>query len=446
MWSITCGSKQHPFPGPLLEDIRQILHPGHRSLRTQQGTQTGSTLRSLPQAFPPGVWPLKSELAGEDPVEAPLDDPKGHHNYPSAADFSKEIRATFEEEVPLGMTVGPLSRQKAAELCECDPTELCPGPLAGIDEGDKVRTIYDGSVGGANAKVQQNTIVSMPSIGFMPPNIPRPEHVPGLVQEPLALNGQGTRTTQPQPGTVPPKDSQWILLKADVTKAHRRIKVLPQDWRFQVAQLEDEWWVNKVGAYGMASAQLYWGSMAALLLRILYYLFPQIDWGFVFVDDFCWLLRLPTGPQFTAALLGTLVALGTPLSWKKTHLAEINTWLGFVIHPAIPRVRMAAPKHIKVMELLEELANGAPMSAKAIEKAMGRIQWATACCPLTKSMLQPLWAWKMAVRTMGHPPKVVRMLASLLKELFTHPFEQYSPFLPKSPWWGCSDASASRTW
>ena len=132
------------------------------------------------------------------------------------------------------------------------------------------------------------------------------------------------------------------------------------------------------------------GRMAALLLRILYYLFPQIDWGFVFVDDFCWLLRLPTGPQFTAALLGTLVALGTPLSWKKTHLAEINTWLGFVIHPTIPRVQMAAPKRIKVMELLEELANGSPMSAKAIEKAMGRIQWATACCPLTKSMLQPL--------------------------------------------------------
>ena len=66
-------------------------------------------------------------------------------------------------------------------------------------------------------------------------------------------------------------------------------------------------------------------------------------------------------------------------------------------------------------------------------------------CPLTKSLLQPLWAWKMAVRTMGHPPKVVRMLAALLKELFTHPFEQYSPFLPKSPWWGCSDASASKT-
>ena len=27
----------------------------------------------------------------------------------------------------------------------------------------------------------------------------------------------------------------------------------------------EEWWVNKVGTYGMASAQSYWGRLAALL-------------------------------------------------------------------------------------------------------------------------------------------------------------------------------------
>ena len=79
--------------------------------------------------------------------------------------------------------------------------------------------------------------------------------------------------------------------KADVTKAHRRVKIHSRDWRFQVAQIGDEWWVNKVGTYGMASAQLYWGRMAALLLRIVYAVFPAIDWGFVFVDDFAWLLQ-----------------------------------------------------------------------------------------------------------------------------------------------------------
>ena len=126
----------------------------------------------------------------------------------------------------------------------------------------QVRTIYDGSVGGANAKIQQNTRA-------------RPRPTPGA-----SGPEQAGDPDDPAPAwDWPSKDSQWILLKADVTKAHRRIKVLPRDWRFQVAQLEDEWWVNKVGTYGMASAQLYWGRMAALLLRILYYLFPQIDWA-----------------------------------------------------------------------------------------------------------------------------------------------------------------------
>ena len=143
------------------------------------------------------------------------------------------------------------------------------------------------------------------------------------------------------------------------------------------------------------------------------------------------------------ALLATLLALGTPLSWKKTHLAEVNTWLGFVVHPNILQVLMAANKHILVMEVLQIMVEGQAMHLKDIEKALGRIQWATAACPLAKSMLQPLWAWKMATTTVGKPPKVVRMLAFMLRFLFNTPFVQYSPYLPKSSWWGCSDASAS---
>ena len=31
----------------------------------------------------------------------------------------------------------------------------------------------------------------------------------------------------------------------------------PRDWKYQIAHIGDEWWVNMVGTYGMASAQLY---------------------------------------------------------------------------------------------------------------------------------------------------------------------------------------------
>jgi hypothetical protein len=75
-------------------------------------------------------------------------------------------------------------------------------------------------------------------------------------------------------------------LKADVSKAHRRVKILRSGWRFQVAVNKGRYWINKVGTYGMASAQLYWGRVAALLIRLLYSAFPLVPWHFVYVDDF----------------------------------------------------------------------------------------------------------------------------------------------------------------
>ena len=56
-------------------------------------------------------------------------------------------------------------------------------------------------------------------------------------------------------------------------------------------------------------------------------------------------------------MVDVLLAMGTPLSWKKIVLLEINTWLGFVINPAGPFEQMAREKHV-VLALLKELAEG----------------------------------------------------------------------------------------
>ena len=260
----------------------------------------------------------------------------------------------------MGMVEGRFSKEAAASRCGCASADLCPGPLAGIDKGDKIRTIYDGSVGGANDTIRNQTVErTTPTVldGVQALHCSRG----GTPLSGCLWPRGGDRQTStwwgwlwPEPGT------RWVLLKANVTKAHRRVKVLRKDWRFQVASLGEEWWVNKVGTYGMASAQsYYWGRLAALLLRVLYALFPQVDWNFVFVDDFLWLLRSEGAVNVAVALLATLLALGTPLSWKKTHLAEVNTWLGFVVHPNIVQVLMAANKHILVVEVLQIMVEGA---------------------------------------------------------------------------------------
>ena len=115
-------------------------------------TERGGPLGSLGPYLDlfPGVWPTKEELKGEAWLGEDPPPPVAHDNYSTAELFAKEIESTFYEERALDMVDGPFTRSEAAERCRCKPEELCPGPLAGIDESDKIRTIYDGSKGGAN--------------------------------------------------------------------------------------------------------------------------------------------------------------------------------------------------------------------------------------------------------------------------------------------------------
>ena len=115
------------------------------------------------------------------------------------------------------------------------------------------------------------------------------------------------------------------MLKFDVRKAHRRILLQKKDWRFITARIKGNVWVNKVGTYGVASAQFHWGRMAALILRIQNNTFPQILWGFVFVNDFGILLSQSQAMLHTAAIIALLEARGPPFSWKRPALGTSAT-------------------------------------------------------------------------------------------------------------------------
>ena len=180
--SLASGATTHPFQEADLEELRAILGPRHlhercpgqpflldlvshlASLSGDPDWEFPLTLKegvplkvSDPTLTSPGVWPTKEELKGEAWLGEDPPPPVAHDNYPTAELFAEEIESTFYEERALDMVDGPFTRSEAAERCRCKPEELCPGPLAGIDESDKIRTIYDGSKGGANAHIQAHT-------------------------------------------------------------------------------------------------------------------------------------------------------------------------------------------------------------------------------------------------------------------------------------------------
>ena len=104
-----------------------------------------------------GIWPYKDEyLDGDTPK--PPDIPHTEENYPTEAQFRSEIRQTFMDDVAEDMAEGPYTLAQAAARCLCKPDELVCAPLAGKDEGEKVRSITDGTACGLNPHIQAHIV------------------------------------------------------------------------------------------------------------------------------------------------------------------------------------------------------------------------------------------------------------------------------------------------
>ncbi|CAE7724424.1 MKK3 [Symbiodinium sp. CCMP2592] len=309
------------------------------------------------------------ELA-EDPElgNAPRDleppAPTTADNYPSAEVFEDTIEKTFLEEKLLDMVAGPLSEQEAADLCDCSVAELCVGAMAGIQELDKIRTIFDASVIGVNDNIRANT---------------------------------DKKTTAP---TLYDLLFAWLhlaskdltLFKSDVSKAHRRIKVLKKHWRYMVAKIKKKFWVNKVGTYGV------------------------FLWLLVFVDD------------FMAIMKESLGELG------------VNRWLGYMVNISEGSVSLPEEKLAILRPALLKLESGELHTKKEVTSLLGKLQWVAKAYPQVSSHLQPLYAWEQKLERKCRPGDLVRFLATLLVSILDS-----GPCVPlrlqhNTPCYGSSDA------
>ena len=347
----------------------------------------------------PGIWPSKEEMRGMPTEDEQLPPPTRHDNYPSASEHEQDILATYYDECPV-MVEGPYTEAQAARRCKCSIHELCHGAIAGKPEGrylDKLRTIHDATVNMVNQWIQQH--------------LHEKTTAPTLHDLLTALHILN--------------DQNVTLLKLDITKAHRRIKIRRRDWKYMTAKIGNNVWINKCGTYGISSAQYYWGRMAALTIRLLYGLFPDVLWAFVYVDDYIFVLHADTAPELSTAIIVTLHALGCPVSWKKTTLGQLNNWLGYQVHAPAITACLTPDKQTIITAILQRIISGEQHSAKEVQSVVGRLQWATAICLPMRPFLQPLYAWMTALinrgtpptTTKGRPPKAITILAEVMMQL-----------------------------
>ena len=195
----------------------------------------------------------------------------------------------------------------------------------------------------------------------------------------------------------------------------------------------------------MASAQLYWGRIAAILIRILYAFFPQIDWGFVYVDDFALLIRSKWAALVGWTAMVLLTVLGCPFSWHKVSLALRNTWLGISIRPSPPLALLPEEKLTLMVGYMNDLIQGTFHTHNHIQSMLGRLVWATQVCPHAKPFLQPLFAWKAMAHRGAYPGPRQKMMAALIRTFIRHPFTPPHPRPTPTAFSGASDASAAQS-
>jgi hypothetical protein len=183
--------------------------------------------------------------------------------------------------------------------------------------------------------------------------------------------------------------------------------------------------------------------MAALLLRLLYLIFPDLLWAFVFVDDFMLVTRKKHIKQAGLLPLLFLLVVGCPLSWKKTMTGTTNIWLGYQINAATAWAQLTPKKMLIIVPILDNLISGKAHTAQSILELLGRLQWASAAYPYMRPFLQPLYAWQRATQTAGRPSTLIRMLAQCMLSIITKPNSGRRSLPQQSKWFGFSDAAAS---
>ena len=233
-----------------------------------------------------------------------------------------------------------------------------------------------------------------------------------------------------------------MILKTDASKAHRRIKVLPKDHRYICAEIGKDIYVNQVGTYGVASAQWYWGRMAALILRLLYSVFPDIHWAFVFVDDFAILLPADMARPLTTAILLFLAILGLPIAWHKNHLGRTTVWLGFTINVKEATHHITPEKLMHIVHMFDQLQKQGKCTFKELEQFVGLLNWAFQAFPALKPLLFFFYRW--LHQCPFHPtlPRTILRFLGRLKATMTKKPTVHRAFWTMSQGTGATDAGA----
>ncbi len=368
-----------------------------------------------------GLWPLKSLKKSESPFEerCNLSYQLWSENYRSFSEFFDMASEKVQSDVVLGFAEKPGTWSQLCERVGLSPDTPTPsetskkgllsGPadfaaarLGAVPQGDSVRVVVDGTIGGVNPRCI----------------LPETQQTPGLAD---VLSG------------LDPDLPTWYALKIDVKSAYKRLKLVRSDWRRAIFSIGGEWYFYKVLPFGLKASGYWWNRFNSLIHRTIHRLLSDVaHGGFVYVDDSLWLVAPDVAPMIFARVFTFLSLIGVPLSWEKTQIGYIVDWVGFEVDFRNRRVSLNDLKRSKLSNLLDESFSGKSVHINVLQTVGGFMSWASTLVPTARPLLWPIF--RAIYAASAHPDQRVYDMSMIraTTRLWRHIILTADTFVPRN--------------
>ena len=310
----------------------------------------------------------------------------------------------FAQPIPPCPVLTPLSELTAPvpELCHCESAwksaldhpeivddllkeELAQGWICEVPGGDaELRSRYSQSAVGKLGLVLSDS---------RPPRLVVDSSISGVTASTRLPNRSSNPTLMHVRRCLPLSDAreQLCALVLDVSKAHRRLKILPADQGLLCFRHRGRLYQCLTLNFGARASGFYWSRVAGLLVRLVHRIWWVSHSALIYVDDLLCLLEKSSAPLLASVLVVLLQVLNVPMSWHKAKLSPSVVWIGWQFDFRTYTVRLEPEKLQRLLRLLHESRRHNKLPTSTLEKLTGKLLWLSNLFRAFRPSLAPLY-------------------------------------------------------
>ena len=184
---------------------------------------------------------------------------------------------------------------------------------------------------------------------------------------------------------------EWVAASIDVRKAHRLIKIHPEDQGLLSFSWQGRFFICKTLNFGARPSSFWWARVAGCLLRLshAFIFLPHLMWAYV--DDFLAGFQKSTGPLHLGVLVLLFMVLGVPISWNKCAYGPSVVWLGWSINLQSWTTELCEVKVNTLLAQLDAAMCAQRVPLKLLQSLTGRLLWVTSLWRVLRPLLSPLY-------------------------------------------------------